>query len=90
VLVHAATHPLLLGPRNTPGLIEGLHGAGVFDDATAIDLQAAHATLLARALECTLDRRQRRLPLDEPLQAARDAIRRAAQAHGMHSELMRT
>jgi glutamate-ammonia-ligase adenylyltransferase len=55
----------------------------VLADATAIDLQAAHATLLARGLECTLDRRQRRLPLDEPLQAARDAIRRAAQAHGM-------
>ena len=83
VLVHAAAHPALLVPRNTPGLIEALRGASVFDDATAAGLQAAHATLLARGLECTLDRRQRRLPLDESLQAARAAIRGAAQAQGV-------
>ena len=83
VLVHAATHPALLAPRNTPGLIEGLRAAAVFDDATAASLQAAHATLLARGLECTLDRRQRRLPLDEPLQAAREAIRGAARTQGL-------
>lgn len=83
VLVHAAAHPALLAPRNTPGLIEALRVAAVVDDATAADLQAAHATLLARGLECTLDRRRRRLPLDESLQAARAAIHRAAQAQGV-------
>ena len=83
VLVHATAHPALLLPRNTPGLIEELRVAAVFDAATASGLQAAHATLLARGLECTLDRRQRRLPLDEALQDARAAIRHAARAHGV-------
>ena len=83
VLVHAAAHPSLLAPRNTPGLIEALRAVAVFDDATAAALHAAHATLLARGLECTLDRRRRNVPLDDSLQAARVAIRGAAQAQGV-------
>ena len=83
VLVCAAAHPALLAPRDTPGLIDSLRTAAVFDASTAARLQAAHATLLARGLECTLDRRRRRLPLDESLQAARAAIRSAAQAQGL-------
>ncbi len=83
VLVHAAAHRALLVPRDTPGLIDALREAAVFDDASAARLQAAHATLLARGLECTLDRRRRRQPLDESLQVARVAIRRAVQAQGM-------
>jgi glutamate-ammonia-ligase adenylyltransferase len=83
VLVHAAAHPALLAPRSTPGLIEALRKARIFDDVTAARLQTAHATLLARGLECTLDRRRRRLPLDDSLEAAREAIRSAASAHGM-------
>ncbi len=83
VLVNAAAHPALLAPRNTPGLIEALGTAAVFSDVTAASLQAAHATLLARGLECTLDRRRRRVPLDASLQAARLAIRSAARAQGV-------
>ena len=83
VLVHAAAHPALLASRDTPGLIDSLRKAAVFDDSTAARLQAAHATLLARGLECTLDRRRRRLPLDDSLEAARMAIRSAAQAQGL-------
>ena len=69
--------------RDTAGLIDSLRKAAVFDDSTAARLQAAHATLLARGLECTLDRRRRRLPLDDSLEAARMAIRSAAQAQGL-------
>ena len=57
--------------------------AGIFDDTAAAPLQAAHATLLMRGLDCTLDRRARRLPLDDALEAARDAIRAAARGHGL-------
>ncbi len=83
VLVHAAVHPALLAPRNTPGLIDSLREAAVFDAATATELQTAHATLLARGLECTLDRRRRHVPLDEALEAARATVRSAAQAQGL-------
>ena len=83
VLVNAAAHPALLAPRNTPGLVDGLRQAAVFDDGTAARLQTAHATLLERGLECTLDRRPRRLPLDESLEAARAAIRGAAHEQGL-------
>jgi len=80
VLDHADAIPDLLGPRDTPGLVETLHRTGVFDDDTRAALRAAHATLLARSLECTLDRRQRRVPMDLEIAQARTAIRDAARA----------
>ncbi|MGH8084708.1 MAG: bifunctional [glutamate--ammonia ligase]-adenylyl-L-tyrosine phosphorylase/[glutamate--ammonia-ligase] adenylyltransferase [Lysobacter sp.] len=80
VLDHADAVPGLLGPRDTPGLVEALHRAGVFDDDIRAVLHAAHATLLARGLECTLDRRQRRVPMDAEIAQARSAIRDAARA----------
>ncbi|MGY1426591.1 bifunctional [glutamate--ammonia ligase]-adenylyl-L-tyrosine phosphorylase/[glutamate--ammonia-ligase] adenylyltransferase [Lysobacter sp. A289] len=83
VLDHADVAPGLLGPRDTSGLIEAMHEAAVFDDPTRASLQAAHATLLARGLECSLDRRERRLPLDESINLARTAIRAAVQRHGL-------
>ncbi|MFD0740050.1 bifunctional [glutamate--ammonia ligase]-adenylyl-L-tyrosine phosphorylase/[glutamate--ammonia-ligase] adenylyltransferase [Lysobacter koreensis] len=83
VLEHAHAHPALLAPRNSPGLIEAMREAGIFDGTRAASLQAAHATLLMRGLDCTLDRRARRLPLEEALEAARAAIRAAARAHGL-------
>jgi glutamate-ammonia-ligase adenylyltransferase len=83
VLIHGATRPALLGPRDTPGMIEALRAADVFDDPTAAGLQAAHTTLLTRGLECTLDRRRRRIAPDESLDVARAAIRHASQAHGL-------
>ncbi|KGM56475.1 glutamate-ammonia-ligase adenylyltransferase [Lysobacter arseniciresistens ZS79] len=83
VLDHADAHPALLEPRDTPGLVDALQHAGVFDRATAEALHAAHATLLARGLECTLDRRARRVPPDDGIEQARAAIRDAARAHGL-------
>ena len=80
VLDHADAVPDLLRPRDTPGLIERLHRAGVFDQDTRAALHAAHATLLARGLECTLDRRQRRVPMDPEVARARAAIRDAVRA----------
>jgi len=82
VLASSATHPGLLAPRNTPGLIDVLHSQAIFDDRTADALRYAHATLLARGLDCTLDRRPRRLPLDPALTAARAAIRETALLRG--------
>ena len=81
VLDHADTVPALLGPRDTPGLVAALHEAGVFEDATNDALRIAHATLLQRGLECTLDRRPRRVPRDPEIEQARSAIREAARAH---------
>ncbi|MFC3550294.1 bifunctional [glutamate--ammonia ligase]-adenylyl-L-tyrosine phosphorylase/[glutamate--ammonia-ligase] adenylyltransferase [Lysobacter cavernae] len=83
VLGVARGHAALLAPRNTPGLIDVLHGTEVFDADTAAALREAHATLLARGLDCTLDRRPRRVPLDPALAVARAAIRTAAQARGL-------
>jgi len=83
VLDRAASHPALLQPRNTPALIEALHREAIFDAGTAAVLQSAHATLLARGLECTLDRRARRVPPDATVEQAREAIGEAARAHGL-------
>ncbi|HEY0505021.1 MAG TPA: bifunctional [glutamate--ammonia ligase]-adenylyl-L-tyrosine phosphorylase/[glutamate--ammonia-ligase] adenylyltransferase [Lysobacter sp.] len=83
VLMASSSHPKLLGPRNTPGLIDALEALAIFDAGTAGALRDAHATLLARGLDCTLDRRARRLPLDPEMDAARVAIRGVAQACGL-------
>ena len=83
VLDHADEHPLLLQPRDTPGLVDALQRAGVFDARRREDLQSAHSTLLALGLECTLDRRTRRVPPDARVETARQAIREAVRAHGL-------
>jgi glutamate-ammonia-ligase adenylyltransferase len=83
VLDHADAHPELLGPRDTPGLVEAAHRAGCFDDATRDGLRDAHATLLGLGLECSLDRRMRRVPCSEEVERARAAIRHAARANGL-------
>ncbi|MDQ3510694.1 MAG: bifunctional [glutamate--ammonia ligase]-adenylyl-L-tyrosine phosphorylase/[glutamate--ammonia-ligase] adenylyltransferase [Pseudomonadota bacterium] len=83
VLERACDHPALLVPRNTPALIHALRDAGLFATPTADALHAAHATLLARGLECTLDRRARRVQPDDTVELARAAIRAAAQMHGL-------
>jgi glutamate-ammonia-ligase adenylyltransferase len=82
VLIHAQARRELLAPRNTPGLIAAMHGAGLIG-AEADALRDAHATLLARGLDCTLDRRQRRLPLDAGIDSARAAIREATRRQGL-------
>ncbi|MEG3193322.1 bifunctional [glutamate--ammonia ligase]-adenylyl-L-tyrosine phosphorylase/[glutamate--ammonia-ligase] adenylyltransferase [Lysobacter sp. D1-1-M9] len=83
VLREGHVHPVLLGPRNTPALIQAMREAGLLDAASAAGLLAAHALLLARGLDCTLDRRSRRTAMDEEVEAARAAIRSATQAQGL-------
>ena len=46
-------------------------------------LQAAHATLLTLGLECTLDRRARRVPFGDTVDAARSVVRDVAHAKGL-------
>ncbi|RDZ26203.1 bifunctional [glutamate--ammonia ligase]-adenylyl-L-tyrosine phosphorylase/[glutamate--ammonia-ligase] adenylyltransferase [Lysobacter silvisoli] len=83
VLGQSGAHAALLAPRDTPGLIGMAQGVGALDAATASSLLAAHATLLARGLDCTLDRRARRVALDEAVEGAREAIRSAAASAGL-------
>lgn len=83
VLGQASAHAELLLPRDTPGLIGVARSIGVLDEATATSLQSAHAVLLARGLDCTLDRRARRIAPDDAVEAARAAIRAAAKAQGL-------
>jgi glutamate-ammonia-ligase adenylyltransferase len=87
VLERAASNRDLLGPRNTPGLVEAMHAAGIFPATEQAVLLGAHATLLSRGLDCTLDRRPRRLPLDAEIEAARDAIRAAIRAQDLDFSL---
>jgi glutamate-ammonia-ligase adenylyltransferase len=83
VLRDARQHAALLGPRDTAGLIDTSHEIGALDEATAVSLLAAHATLLSRGLDCTLDRRARRIAPDEAVEAARAAIRAAVVGQGL-------
>ncbi|MDQ3289066.1 MAG: bifunctional [glutamate--ammonia ligase]-adenylyl-L-tyrosine phosphorylase/[glutamate--ammonia-ligase] adenylyltransferase [Pseudomonadota bacterium] len=78
VLEHAGAHPELLLPRNTPALIDALHEVTVFDAERTAALHAAHATLLGLGLECTLDRRARRVPPSDEVVIARTTIRSSA------------
>lgn len=74
VLRGSAADPSLPVPRDTPGLIDALRAAGMFDAATAARLRAAHATLLDAGLACTLDRRARIVAPDADIAAARAVI----------------
>ncbi|MBX9401735.1 bifunctional [glutamate--ammonia ligase]-adenylyl-L-tyrosine phosphorylase/[glutamate--ammonia-ligase] adenylyltransferase [Lysobacter sp. BMK333-48F3] len=83
VLGDSAQAPALLRPRDTPGLIEAARAAGRLGDAQAQALAAAHGVLLAAGLECTLDRRPRRVAETAPIQAARAAIDAAMREQGL-------
>ncbi|MDQ2701717.1 MAG: bifunctional [glutamate--ammonia ligase]-adenylyl-L-tyrosine phosphorylase/[glutamate--ammonia-ligase] adenylyltransferase [Pseudomonadota bacterium] len=82
VLGEAATHAALLGPRDTPRLVDACHEAGLFDADTCAVLRSAHAVLLEAGLRCTLDRRPRIVPEDDAIAAARAAIASAWRAAG--------
>ncbi len=78
VLRGSAADPSLLAPRDTPGLIDALQAAGVFDTAAAARLHGAHAVLLGAGLACTLDRRTRIVVPDADVVAARAVIASAS------------
>ena len=59
VLQHAARHPGLAERRATQALIEALRRSMLIDRELAAELTRAHALLLQRALDCTLDARPR-------------------------------
>lgn len=84
VLQGAHGDELLLSPRNTPGLIAAAHTVSLIDEGTTAASHRAHALMLARGLDCTLDRRPRRVPYYADIDAARGAIRAAAQARGLY------
>ncbi|WP_036136603.1 bifunctional [glutamate--ammonia ligase]-adenylyl-L-tyrosine phosphorylase/[glutamate--ammonia-ligase] adenylyltransferase [Aerolutibacter daejeonensis] len=83
VLAHAGACAPLLAPRDTPGLIDAAQACGRLDANEAARLQAAHASLLGLGLDCTLDRRPRRVPFGEAVEAARTVVRDAVHAKGL-------
>lgn len=83
VLRDSVRERALLSPRDSAGLIEAARRCGAFDDTQAASLRVAHTTLLAAGLECTLDRRPRRVVETEAIAASRAAISTAMQAQGL-------
>ncbi|MGO1002602.1 bifunctional [glutamate--ammonia ligase]-adenylyl-L-tyrosine phosphorylase/[glutamate--ammonia-ligase] adenylyltransferase [Lysobacter sp. CA196] len=83
VLRDSVRERALLPPRDSAGLIEAARRCGAIDDTQAASLRVAHTTLLAAGLECTLDRRPRRVVETEAIAASRTAISAALQAQGL-------
>ncbi|MFC4726683.1 bifunctional [glutamate--ammonia ligase]-adenylyl-L-tyrosine phosphorylase/[glutamate--ammonia-ligase] adenylyltransferase [Coralloluteibacterium thermophilus] len=83
VLEHAAAHPAVAAPQDSPGLIAALADAGLLAQVQAAELAAAHAALVARGLACTLDARPRIVEEDADLARTRAAIRAACRSAGL-------
>jgi len=74
VLALSHRHAELLDAHATPALLAALERVGEIDASTFDALATAHVTLLARGLDCTLDRRARRVPRDDAIESARASI----------------
>ncbi|GAB3753242.1 bifunctional [glutamate--ammonia ligase]-adenylyl-L-tyrosine phosphorylase/[glutamate--ammonia-ligase] adenylyltransferase [Lysobacter olei] len=83
VLAHAGACTALQVPRETAELITAAEACGQLGADEAARLRQAHITLLTLGLECTLDRRPRRVPFDERLEAARAAVQAVTRTHGL-------
>ena len=83
VLRDAAQSPLLLVPRDTPGLVDACIAAGALDEDIAAALHEAHGVLLAAGLDCTLDRRRRWVVENDAVAAARAAVRTGVRSAGL-------
>ncbi|MCX7042149.1 MAG: DUF294 nucleotidyltransferase-like domain-containing protein, partial [Gammaproteobacteria bacterium] len=83
VLALASVHPSLCDDRDTPSLLRALAAVGALPGSDASVLLQAHATLLARGLDCTLDRRPRIVIEDAAIADAREQVRRACRAAGL-------
>ena len=83
VLRDSATHPALLAPRDSSGLIIAMAEAGVLPPEEAEALCRVHATFVAEGLACTLDRRPRLVVENAALATARALVVRTAEAHGL-------
>ena len=78
-----AGHVQWLSSRNTRELILATGESGWLDDDEVAALTQAHATFVDAGLACTLDRRPRRLPINDAIASAREAISAAAHRHGL-------
>ncbi|HET8941675.1 MAG TPA: bifunctional [glutamate--ammonia ligase]-adenylyl-L-tyrosine phosphorylase/[glutamate--ammonia-ligase] adenylyltransferase [Rudaea sp.] len=83
VLLHASRHATLLDSGNSAALIALAASAGVLAAQQACALSEAHAALLARALDCTLDARRRVVPLDATLMRHTAAVLGVAAGLGL-------
>jgi glutamate-ammonia-ligase adenylyltransferase len=83
VMRDAAAHASLLRPRATPLLLDVAHAAGAIDATVHAALLAAHVVLLDAGMRCTLDRRPRRMPVDDGIENSRAAILAAARGLGL-------
>ncbi len=83
VLTQAHVKSELLIPRASGEVIVSLARCGILSDAQRDALISAHAALLQRSLDCTLDRRPRVVVTDAMIDHARLAIRDACRAHGL-------
>jgi glutamate-ammonia-ligase adenylyltransferase len=83
VLALAAAHPSLCRLNDTPSLLRALAALGGLAVDDADTLLVAHGTLLARGLDCTLDRRPRITLEDPAIAQARAVVREACRAQGL-------
>jgi glutamate-ammonia-ligase adenylyltransferase len=83
VLALSARLPALCGHTATPALLAALSQGGGLEGVDVAELLRAHALLLARGLDCTLDRRPRLCPADDSLSLARAQVRAACLAFGL-------
>ena len=83
VLLQAHAKPELLASGNSAELIAIAKQSGALDRSCADRLAAAHAGLLKRALDCTLDMRPRLAPRDESLQTLTAGVLEVAASLGL-------
>ena len=83
VLALASAHPQLCECTDTPALVRRLSAIADASPQQAASLLQAHAVLLARGLDCTLDQRPRITLLDPAIDNARAVVRAACLRHGL-------
>jgi glutamate-ammonia-ligase adenylyltransferase len=83
VLLQAKTKPQLLDSGNSAELIAIAKRCGALDAVAADRMAAAHAGLLKRSLDCTLDMRPRLAPRDDALQSLAAGVLEVAAALGL-------
>ncbi|MBS0557794.1 MAG: bifunctional [glutamate--ammonia ligase]-adenylyl-L-tyrosine phosphorylase/[glutamate--ammonia-ligase] adenylyltransferase [Proteobacteria bacterium] len=83
VLLNAHAYPSLLDSGNSARLIALCGHAGVLAESAAQTLAQAHAALLKRALDCTLDARPRLVPRDAELERQARAVLQIAADVGL-------
>jgi glutamate-ammonia-ligase adenylyltransferase len=83
VLLESHAKPQLLASGSSADLIGIAKRCGALDSTAADRLSAAHAGLLKRALDCTLDMRPRLAPRDDALQSLATHVLEVATSLGL-------